>query len=106
MFVLFRGVVEGKRYWFLPAALLVGAMYQFHSTAIYLLAPLLVAVVLAYKTIRWRELPLAAFGLLLLYAPYIYLERHNNYADIRRLIQLALQPAFFHTDALQLDRKS
>jgi len=102
MFMLFRGVVGGKRYWFLPAALLIGAMYQFHSTAIYLLAPLLVGVALAYKTIRWRELPLAAAALLLLYAPYIYLERHNNYADIRRLIQLALQPAFFHTDALQL----
>ncbi|HEY6539324.1 MAG TPA: glycosyltransferase family 39 protein, partial [Ktedonobacteraceae bacterium] len=102
LFMLFRGVVEGKRYWFLPAALLIGAMYQFHSTAIYLLAPLLVAVVLAYKTIRWRELPLAAFGLLLLYAPYIYLERHNQYADIRRLFQLAVEPAHFYSDALQL----
>ena len=102
MFMLFRGVVEGKRYWFLPAALLIGAMYQFHSTSIYLLAPLLVAVVLAYKTIRWRELFLAAAALLVLYAPYIYLERHNSYADIRRIIQLALQPASFHTDALRL----
>ncbi len=102
MFMLFRGVVDGKRYWFLPAALLIGAMYQFHSTAIYLLAPFVVAVVLAYKTIRWRELPLAAAGLLLLYAPYIYLERHNQFADIRRILQLALQPASFHTDALRL----
>ncbi len=102
MFMLFRGVVERKRYWFLPAALLVGAMYQFHSTSIYLLAPLLIAVVLAYKTIRWRELFLAAAALLVLYAPYIYLERHNGYADIRRIIQLALQPAAFHTDALRL----
>ena len=102
MFMLFRGVVEGKRYWFLPAVLLIGAMYQFHSTAIYLFAPLLVAVVLAYKTIRWRELPLATIALLLLYAPYIYLERHNQFADIRRLVHLALEPASFHTDALQL----
>lgn len=102
MFMLFRGVVDGKRYWFLPAALLIGAMYQFHSTAIYLLAPLLVAIVLAYKTIRWRELPLAAAGLLLLYAPYIYLERHNQFADIRRILQLAFQPAYFHSDALRL----
>src|SRR5690242_11759463 len=102
MFMLFRGVVEGKRYWFLPAALIIGAMYQFHSTSIYLLAPLVVAVVLAYKTIRWRELFLAAAALLVLYAPYIYLERHNGYADIRRIIQLALQSASFHTDALRL----
>lgn len=102
LFLLFRGVVEGKRYWFLPAALLIGAMYQFHSTAIYLLAPLLVAVILAYKTIRWRELPLAIAGLLLLFAPYIYLEIHNQFADIRRLFQLAVEPAHFHSDALQL----
>ena len=104
LFMLFRGVVEGKRYWFLPAALLIGAMYQFHITAIYLIAPLLVAVVLAYKTIRWRELPLAALGLLLLFAPYIYLERHNNYADIRLLFQLAFQPARFYSDAPELYR--
>ena len=104
LFLLFRGVVEGKRYWFLPATLLIGAMYQFHSTAIYLLAPLLVAVVLAYKTIRWQELPLAALGLLLLFAPYLYLERHNQYADIRQLLQLAVQPARFSGDALELYR--
>ncbi|MGH2497666.1 MAG: ArnT family glycosyltransferase [Ktedonobacteraceae bacterium] len=104
LFMLFRGVVEGKRYWFLPATLLIGAMYQFHSTAIYLLAPLVVAVVLAYKTIRWRELPLAALGLLLLYAPYIYLERHNQYADIRQLFQLAGQPSRFSSEAPVLYR--
>lgn len=102
LFMLFRGVVEGKHYWFLPATLLIGAMYQFHSTAVYLLPPLLVAVVLAYKTIRWRELPLAALGLMLLFAPYIYLERHNQYADIRQLFQLAVKPAHFYSDALQL----
>jgi 4-amino-4-deoxy-L-arabinose transferase-like glycosyltransferase len=104
LFMLFRGVVEGKRYWFLPAALLIGVMYQFHITAIYLIAPLLVAVVLAYKRIRWRELPLAALGLLLLYAPYIYLERHNQYADIRLLFQRAFQPARFYSDAPELYR--
>ena len=104
LFMLFRGVVEGKRYWFLPATLLIGAMYQFHSTAVYLLAPLLVAVLLAYKTIRWRELPLAALGLLLLFAPYIYLESHNQYTDIRRMFQLAVQPAGFYSDALELYR--
>ncbi|HEU0001374.1 MAG TPA: glycosyltransferase family 39 protein, partial [Ktedonobacteraceae bacterium] len=100
LFMLFRGVVDGKRYWFLPAILLIGAMYQFHSTAIYLLAPLLVAVILAYKMIRWRELPLAAFGLLLLFAPYIYLERHDQYTDIRQLLRLAGQPSLFNSDAL------
>src|SRR5581483_8554716 len=104
LFLLFRGVVEGNRYWFLPATLLIGAMYQFHSTAIYLLAPLLVAVVLAYKTIRWRELPLVALGLLLLFAPYLYLERHNQYADIRQLFQLAVQPSRFSGNALEFYR--
>lgn len=102
LFLLFRGVVDGKRSWFLPAALLIGAMFQFHTTAIYLLAPFLVAIMLAYKTIRWRELPLSAAGLLLLYAPYIYLEGRNQFADMRKLLQLAVQPAHFYSDALQL----
>jgi 4-amino-4-deoxy-L-arabinose transferase-like glycosyltransferase len=101
LFMLFRGVVEEKRYWFLPAALLIGAMYQFHNTAVYLLAPLLVAVALARKTIRWRELPLAAL-VLLLYVPYIYLESRSQYADLSRLFHLAGQPARFSSDALEL----
>lgn len=102
LFMLFRGVVEEKRYWFLPATLLIGAMYQFHTTALYLLAPLLVAVILARKTIRWRELPLAALALLLLFAPYLYLESHNQFADLRRLFQLTGQPMRFYSDALEL----
>ncbi len=104
LFMLFRGVVEEKRHWFLPAVLLLGAMYQFHSTAVYLLAPLLVAVLLAYKTLRWRELLLTALGLLLLFAPYIYLECCNHFADLNQLFLKAKQPSHFSSDPLQFYR--
>jgi 4-amino-4-deoxy-L-arabinose transferase-like glycosyltransferase len=104
LFVLFRGVVERKHYWFLPAVLLIGVMYQFHSTAIYLVVLLVAAIILGFKTIRWRELPLAFLGLLLLFAPYIYLEGHNHFADIRVLFHVARKKAAFNGDVLQLYR--
>ncbi len=102
LFLLFRGVVQKKRYWFLPSVLLIAAMYQLHSTAAYLIVPLLVAVVLAFKTIRWRELPLTVAALLLLFAPYLYLEYHRQFVDIIELFQVARSPAIFNNDALQL----
>lgn len=104
LFVLFRGVVERKHYWFLPAVLLIGVMYQFHSTAIYLVVLLLVAMILGFKTIRWRELPLALLGLLLLFAPYVYLEGRNHFADIRTLLHVARKQAVFNGDVLQFYR--
>jgi 4-amino-4-deoxy-L-arabinose transferase-like glycosyltransferase len=101
LFVLFRGIVEKKHYWFLPAVLLLGIMYQFHSTAIYLIVLLLAATLLGFKTIRWRELPLALLGLSVLFAPYIYLESLNHLADIRILFHVADSKAAFNGDVLQ-----
>src|ERR1019366_746014 len=40
LFLLFRGVVQKKTYWFWPSVVLIAAMYQLHSTAVYLLVPL------------------------------------------------------------------
>ncbi len=104
LFMLFRGVVQKKRYWFLPSVLLIAAMYQLHSTAVYLVVPLLVAVVLAFKTIRWRELPLTVLALLLLFVPYIYLEYRRQFVDILEMFQVARNPAMFNNDALLLYR--
>ncbi len=102
LFVLFRGVVERKHYWFLPSVLLIGVMYQFHITVIYLIVLLLVAMILGFKTIRWQEPLLALLGLLLLFAPYIYLEYHNHFTDIRMLFHTVGEPAVFNGDVLQL----
>ena len=104
LFLLFRGVVERKPYWFLPSILLIGVMYQFHSTAVYLVALLLVAVILGFKTLRWWELPLAILGFLLLFAPYLYLEYRTHLADIRILFHVARRQAFFNGDVLRLYR--
>ena len=100
LFMLFRGAIQKKGYWFLPAVLLIAAMYQLHSTGVYLIIPLLVALVLAFKTIRWRELPLAALGLLLLFAPYIYLEHRQHYIDVIRLLLVVKKTPFFTNEAL------
>ncbi|GCE28641.1 hypothetical protein KDA_41250 [Dictyobacter alpinus] len=100
LFMLFRGVVQKKHYWFSPAVLLIAAMYQLHSTAVYLVVPLLVALVLAFKTIRWRELPLIILGLLVSFAPYIYLEHRRQYIDIIGLFNVASRPSTFNTNAL------
>jgi hypothetical protein len=103
LFFLFRGVVEKKPYWFLPSVVLIAAMYQLHNTAVYLIAPLFVAMVLAYKTIRWRELPLSILIVLLLFIPYLYLEYRRNYVDIIALYHVATNStAHFDTDALLL----
>ena len=100
LFMLFRGVVQKKSYWFLPAVLLIAAMYQLHSTAVYLAIPLLVALVLAFKTIRWRELPLTVLGLLVMFAPYIYLEYRRHYIDVIQLFHVASNAPVFTNDAL------
>src|ERR1700676_4530687 len=54
-FSLFRGVVERKKGWLLPALVLLGILYQLHEITL-LMAPLLiVALLLAPRTIRLRD---------------------------------------------------
>ncbi|TMB83649.1 MAG: glycosyltransferase family 39 protein, partial [Chloroflexi bacterium] len=59
MFALYWGVVDRRKGWFAPAVLLLGLLFQLHQSAALLVIPLFVAVVLAPKTIRWRDIVLA-----------------------------------------------
>ena len=102
MWCLFRGVVEQKRYWFFPAVLLLGAMCQLHTTAIYLLVPLGIALLLAFRTIRVGEIALTGGALLLSFFPYLLLESFNHFADIKQYIHLTRLPATFSTQSLHL----
>ncbi|MGH2480707.1 MAG: ArnT family glycosyltransferase, partial [Ktedonobacteraceae bacterium] len=90
---LFKGVVEQRRNWFLPAVLLLGVMVQFHTTAIYLVVPLLAALVLAFRTLRLREIALTIGASLILFSPYILLERMVHFVDIQQNIKLVRSPA-------------
>lgn len=101
MWCLFRGAVEQRRAWFFPAVLLLSAMCQLHTSAIYLLIPLVVALLLAFRTMRASEIALTGGALLLSCSPYLLLEYFNHFADIKQYIQLARLPAIFSTQSLR-----
>src|SRR5579863_912809 len=71
MIVLFRGVVDRRPGWLFPALFLYGLLFQWHGSALLLAAPLVVAVFLAPKTIRWRDIVLGLLSLIVLYTPYM-----------------------------------
>lgn len=99
-FTLFRGVVEKRKGWLFWAILLLGVLYQFHGSSLYLLFALGAAVVFALKTIRWRDLLLGAFALVLLFLPYLVWEYHVHFVDIFDVITTAQGKAQIDTQAL------
>jgi len=100
LFALFRGVVERRKGWFAPAVVLLGLLFQLHQSTALLLVPLLLAIVLAAKTIRVRDIALAGFLLLLIYLPYVYWEIHVHFVDIHALLSLTKQQAVIDGQAL------
>jgi hypothetical protein len=100
IFALFWGVVERRKGWFFPALLLIGISYQLHETSTLLAIPLLVAVVLAPGTVRWRDLALGIASLLLIFSPYILWEFSSKFADLYIILRVANFPAHFDTDAI------
>jgi 4-amino-4-deoxy-L-arabinose transferase-like glycosyltransferase len=102
MFMLFRGVVERRKGWLFWAILLFGILYQLHGSALLLLIPLAAAVLLAYKTIRLRDIVLGIVALLVLFAPYIVWEFHVHFMDITLLFRTAEHKAQIDTEALRL----
>jgi 4-amino-4-deoxy-L-arabinose transferase-like glycosyltransferase len=69
--VLFRGVVDRRPGWLFPALFLYGLMIQLHESSVLLAAPLVAAIFLAPKTVRWRDIVLGMLSLFVLYAPYM-----------------------------------
>lgn len=92
MFALFWGVVDRRRGWLAPAIVLLGLLVQLHESTALLVIPLFVAIVLAAKTIRWRDIALSAILLFIIYSPYLLWEIHTNFADVHTL----LAPAQVH----------
>src|SRR5436305_4817492 len=92
MFALLWGVVERRQDWLAPSVTLLGLLYQMHESSALLVVPLLIAVVLAAKMIRRRDLALSAILLFIIYAPYLLWEIHTNFADVHTL----LAPAKVH----------
>jgi 4-amino-4-deoxy-L-arabinose transferase-like glycosyltransferase len=90
---LFRGVVDRRKGWFFWAVLLIGVLYQFHGSSLYLLFPLAAAVCFAYRTIHLRDLVFGLAALLVLFAPYLLWEYHSHFADITVLFSATSQQA-------------
>ncbi len=104
MFALFRGVVERRKGWLWPALVLFGILYQMHPTTFLLGVPLLAAVALAPGTLRWRDLFLACFLLLIIFLPYLAWEVFTGFADIHGIFTLTNQHAHFDTQAIHFYR--
>src|SRR5437588_4135671 len=100
MFALFWGAVERRRGWFFPAVFLLGVIYQLHETSALLVIPLLVTLVLAPGTVRWRDLVLALLSLLVIFSPYILWEYSSGFADVRIVLNTAKLHAHIDSDAI------
>lgn len=85
IFALFWGAVEKRKGWFFPAILLLGIMYQLHELTVFLVVPLFLAILLAPKTIRLRDIVLSGVSLLIMYAPYLVWEKVVHFYDIKLL---------------------
>ncbi len=104
IFALFWGVVDRRKGWLFPALLLLGILVQLHETTIILAVLLLVALLLAPGTLRWRDLALGVASLLLIFFTYLLWEYSAKFADLKILLQLARLHAHFDTQALDYYR--
>ncbi len=104
IFALFWGVVDRRKGWLFPALLLLGILVQLHETTIILSVPLLVALLLAPGTVRWRDLALGVASLLLIFFTYLLWEFSTKFADLNILLQLTKLPAHVDTQALDYYR--
>ncbi len=101
LFAIFRGAVERRKGWFVPAIALMAITYQLHPSSIVGVGTLLaVTLILAPTTVRWRKIFLATGILILLFFPYALLEVTNHFADIKGLLAFAHLPAHNDTQAL------
>ncbi len=100
MFALFRGVVERRKGWLFPALLLLGILFQLHETTIILFVPLLVALLLAPGTVRWRDLALGIGSLFLIFFTYLLWEFSTKFADLSAILQMSKSRAQFDNQAL------
>src|SRR5260370_36190325 len=82
MFALFWGAVERRKGWLFPAMLLLGVLVQLHEITILLAVPLLVAILLAPKTIRLRDIVFGFISLLVIYDPLLVWEVTSKFSDI------------------------
>ncbi len=100
LLALFFGVVERRKGWLFPALLLLGILYQMHAITVLLAIPLVVAILLAPHTFRWRDIIFAVIALAILFFPYLLWEVYTHFNDLRTVFTLAKQHARIDQQAL------
>lgn len=101
MWTLFRGAVEHKSGWLAIALPLLGFMLQLHATPIYLAVPLALTLVLAYRTVRRRDVVIGVTLFALMFSTYAIWERAVHFADLRILLGTSHNPAHIDSGALR-----
>ncbi|GAC1422092.1 MAG: hypothetical protein PVS3B3_19360 [Ktedonobacteraceae bacterium] len=99
LFTLFWGVVERKKGWLAPAIFLLGILIQLHASGIMMAFPLGIGLLLAPKTLRWRDLIWGIVALFISYSPYLLWEVSTNFIDVRTLLTITKQPVFIDNKA-------
>jgi 4-amino-4-deoxy-L-arabinose transferase-like glycosyltransferase len=102
IFLLFHGAVARRRGWFAPAIFLLGLLFQLHGSALLLIVPLFMALVVAPYTVRWRDIILGLILVILIYAPYMLWEASVHFHDISVLFNTTGRPSRFDAQALVL----
>ena len=95
-FAVFKGVVERRKGWLFPALLLMGVLYQLHGSTVLLAIPLCLALLFAFRTVRVRDFVLTAGALILIFVPFLILELHTGFKEVRALLHAANNSV--HTD--------
>ncbi|GER81585.1 hypothetical protein KTAU_02230 [Thermogemmatispora aurantia] len=89
LLALFRGAVERRSGWLGWAVLWLALLYQAHEVNLLLAAPLLLCLVLAPKTVRWRDALFALLVLLLVFAPSLLWLLVSGLHDLRSTLSFS-----------------
>jgi hypothetical protein len=82
LILLFEGAVRGRRYWLIPNVALVALLIQLYPVMVSMLVLTLVGAILAWRTIRWWEAPLAVVVGALFFAPTVLFEIASDGFDL------------------------
>ncbi|WP_069801895.1 glycosyltransferase family 39 protein [Thermogemmatispora onikobensis] len=89
LLALFRGVVARRQGWFAWAVLWLALLYQAHEVNLLLAAPLLLCLVLAPQTVRWRDALFALLALLLVFTPSLLWLLVSGLHDLRSTLSFS-----------------
>ena len=82
LILLFEGATRGRRYWLIPHVALVALLIQLYPVMASMLALTVVGAIMAWRTIRWWEPPLALIAGALFFLPTVLFEVASDGFDI------------------------